>query len=187
MTGTDLTFTEAVTMLTQLQSENPDARFDIELHREKRSKNANSYFWELVSKIAKKQRISDTEVHDHLLSDNREYYRNEDGGIDWKVSCLEPNAYGLIVEKVKDDYAYYIDSKMRVKLKKPDGKNAKDKDGNDVVGIVYWHIKGTHQMTRKEMSRIIDSAIFEAKKLDIEVEPPEKINMMLDLWKRYHG
>ena len=138
----------------------------------------------LVNKIAIIQNISDTEVHDRLLADNKAYYMNEEGGIDWKVSPIEPNDFGLIVEQVKDDYAYYIDSKMKVSLKKDSGELVKDKKtGNEVIGRVYWHIKGTHQMNSKEMSRILDSTIYEAQKLGIETATPTELAKMATLWE----
>ena len=52
---------------------------------------------------------------------------------------------------------------------------------------MYWHIKGTHQMDSKEMSRILESTIFEAKQLGIETETPENIERMAQLWQKNHG
>ncbi len=180
-------YLEAVQFLAEQNSIKPDAEWEITEKKGKRSNEANSYFWALINKIAAKQRISDTEVHDKLLSENIAYYYNEEGGIDWKVSPLEPNDYGLIVEKIKDDYTYYLDSRMKVKLKKESGEIVHSKDGTDIVGRVYWHIKGTHQMDSKEMSRILESTIYQAKDLGIETESPEKIKRMEEAWKQYHG
>jgi hypothetical protein len=175
--------------LMQAQKEKPDAKWDLTEHKDRkhRSLDSNSYFWLLVNKIAVKQHISDAEVHDRLLSENIAYYKNEEGGIDWKVSPIEPNAFGLIVEQIKDDYAYYLDSKMKVALKKEDGGDlVLDRDGCEVIGRVYWHIKGTHQMNSKEMYRIIDSTVFEAKQLGIETATPEEIARMNALWGKKH-
>lgn len=178
--------TAIVTFLMQEQRENPDRLWELREHRKRRSLDSNSYFWVLINKIAAKQGISDTEVHDKLLSENIAYYKNDEGGIDWKVSPKEPNAFGLIVEQIKDDYAYYLDSKMKVSLRKENGDVLKDKSGAEVVGRVYWHIKGTHQMNSKEMSRIIDSTVFEAKQLGIETMTPDEIERMNQLWGKKH-
>jgi len=180
-------YLEAIQYLSEQNIMKPEADWEITEKKKKRSNDANSYFWVLINKIAEKQRISDTEVHDKLLSENIAYYYNEEGGIDWKVSPLEPNDFGLIVEKIKDDYTYYLDSRMKVKLKKESGEIVHGKDGVDITGRVYWHIKGTHQMNSKEMSRILESTIFEAKKLGIETETEDNIRRMEAAWEKYHG
>lgn len=180
-------YLEAVQFLAEQNSLKPEADWEIKEKKKKRSLDANAFFWLLVNRIAAKLRISDTEVHDKLLSENIAYYHNDEGGIDWKVSPIEPNDYGLIVEQVNNDYTYYLDSKMKVTLKKETGEFVHSKDGADIVGRVYWHIKGTHQMDSKEMSRILESTIYQAKDLGIETESPEKIKRMEEAWKQYHG
>ena len=168
---------------------NPDVTWDVELHREKkmRSLSANSYFYVLVNKIAIKQRISDTEVHDKLLSENIAYFKNSDGGIDWKVAPVEPNAYGLIKEQVDGNFEYYLDSGMTVKLQKENGEKVEYKNGKDVQGRVYWHIKGSRQMTSKEMNRLISSTVFEAEQLGINALTPNEIAHLTALWGEKHG
>jgi hypothetical protein len=167
----------------------PEIVWDIAEHKEvkMRSNNANSYFYVLCNKIARKQKISDAEVHDRFLSANRVYYENADGGIDWKVSCIEPNAFGLIKERVGQYNEYYVDSNMVVTLQKESGDKVKYKDGKEVAGKVFWHIKGSHEMTSAEFSRLLDSVIYEAKNLDIEVLPPDEIKRMMTLWEEKHG
>lgn len=167
---------------------NPEVVWDIDEHKEKkmRSLSANSYFYLLCNKIALKQRISDTEVHDKFLSENRIYYENEEGGIDWKVSPVDANAYGLIKEKVGKYYEYYVDSGMSVKLEKETGDKVKYKDGEEVAGHVYWHIKGTHEMTSSELCRVIDSVIFEANQLGIETITPTEKDRLLAMWGEKH-
>lgn len=167
---------------------NPEVVWDIDEHKEKkmRSLSANSYFYLLCNKIALKQRISDTEVHDKFLSENRIYYENEEGGIDWKVSPVDANAYGLIKEKVGKYYEYYVDSGMSVKLEKETGDKVKYKDGEEVAGHVYWHIKGTHEMTSSELCRVIDSVIFEANQLGIETITPAEKDRLLAMWGEKH-
>lgn len=168
-----------------MRQEDRTKLFDIVEHKEAarhRSLDSNSYFWVIVNKIAKVQGISDTDVHDHLLRDNREYMFNETGAIDWKVSPLEPNKYGLLKEHVNDGYEYYIDSGMRVALHRETGEAIKGKKGDQIGGRVYWHIKGTRQMDVREMSRILDAALFEAKQLDIEIATPKQLSEMAALW-----
>ena len=136
-------------------------------YKEKRSLDANAYFYVLVNKIAEELKISDREVHDKLLSENLCFIYN-DGVMDWKVTDTEPNKYGLL----REGSNYFIDSLNKVVLTK----------GKPKVGRIYWHIKGSHQMDSKEMSRLIGSTITEAKQLGIETMTPDEIERMVQQW-----
>lgn len=164
----------------------PDGMWEVKEHKKSRSLDSNNYFYLLVNKIAKKQRISDVEVHDKFLSENIEYFYNDDGGMDWKVSPQTPNAYGLIKEQVNGNFEYYKDSGMTVTLQKGTGDKVKYKDGKEVVGRVFWHIKGSRQMDSKSMSRLISSVVFEAEQLGISTMTPAEIAHMNELWGKKH-
>lgn len=166
---------------------NPDGMWEVKEARKSRSLDSNNYFYLLVNKIAKKQRISDVEVHDKFLSENIEYFYNDDGGMDWKVSPQTPNAYGLIKEQVNGNYEYYKDSGMTVTLQKESGKKVTYKDTDEEVkGRVYWHIKGSRQMDSKAMSRLISSVVFEAEQLGINTMTENEIRHMNELWGKKH-
>ena len=185
MTGTA---TEIVTYLMQQDRDKPDAVWEITEKKQKRSLDSNNYFYLLVNKIAKKLNISDVEVHDRFLSENIAYFQLEDGGFDWKVSPQNPNQYGLIKEQVDGKFEYYLFSGMEVSLQNQDGQKVRYKNCNDEVrGKVYWHIKGSRQMTSKEMSRLISSVVFEAEQLGIETMTPAEIEKMNRLWEKHHG
>lgn len=177
---------EILDYLLEQQREKPDAEWELSEKKQKRSLDSNNYFYLLVNKIAKKQNISDVEVHDKFLSENIDYFVNEDGGIDWKVSPVEPNAYGLIKEQVNGNFEYYKDSGMTVTLQKGTGDKVKYKDGKEVVGRVFWHIKGSRQMDSKSMSRLISSVVFEAEQLGISTMTPAEIAHMNELWGKRH-
>lgn len=180
---------EQITLFILGQAD-PDKQWDIQEHKEKLKKrtiDSNSYLWVLINKIAEHQKISDAEVHDRFLSENISYYYTEDGAFDWKTSPREPNQYGLMKEKVADGYNYWLFAGYKVKLQKEDGKVCKDPQGNEITSNVYWHIKGTHQMDTKQFSRILESVIYEAKNLGIEVATPEQIAEMQRLWEQRYG
>ena len=166
-----------------------DTVFDLVKHAEpkKRSLDSNSYFWVLVNKIAKNQKLSDAEVHDKFLSENICYFYNEDGAFDWKTSPREPNKYGLMKEKVADGYSYWMFAGYKVKLQKEDGSVCKDPQGNDITSNVYWHIKGSHQMDSVQMNRLISSVVYEAKNLGIETATPQELEEMQRLWEARYG
>lgn len=174
------------------QEENKGKTWDLKEHKEKRSNDANAFFWTLVNQLSIYEGLSDTEVHDKYLSENRAYFYNDEGALDWKVSPLKPNKYGLIKERYIDRKGneqcnYYISSDMKVSLVKDDGNKCINKDGTETVGTVYWHIKGSHQMDSKEMHRLINSVVEDARACGIETMPREKLNQLLESWGMNHG
>lgn len=148
------------------------------LCRKKRSLNANAYFYVLVNKIAEKTNMSDIEVHDKLLSENICYVL-ENEAVDWAIQNWKANKYRLV--RRGDDY--YYDSLQAVVMKKPDGTPYKTKDGKMMVGKIFWHIKGSHQMDTKEMARLIDSTVEEAKGLGIETLTLNELLKLKEAWK----
>lgn len=151
----------------------------LQLHKAKRSLNANAYFWLLVNEIAKNQRISDKEVHDKYLSENIAYYY-KDGAIDWKIADYKSGAYGI----VQDGEGYYKDSLRRVVLTKEDGTPYIDAEGEPKISKIFWHIKGTHEMNTAEMSRIIESVVYDARHLGIKTKEDYEIERMLKRWEK---
>ena len=143
----------------------------------RRSLNANAYFYTLVNKIAQKANITDTEVHDKLLSENLCYFY-ENGAIDWVIQDWIPNDYRL-VRRGED---YYYDSLQVVKLTKGDGTPFKA-NGKDKVSKIFWHVKGSHQMDTKEMAKLIDATVEEAKGLGIETLTPAELERLKQAWK----
>ena len=165
---------EAPTMFDELKDK--VLNLTIKEYKKKRSLDANSYFYVLVNKIAEKTRLSDRDVHDKLLSENL-CFIYKDGVIDWKVTDAEPNRYGLL----REGENYYLDSLNKVILSKDDG-SFYFSNGKPKVGKIYWHIKGSHQMDTKEMSRLIESTIAEAKILGIETLTPDELERMVQQW-----
>ena len=154
-----------------------DLRIEIKEYKKRRSLNANAYFYVLVNKIAEALNVSDTEVHDRLLADNISYvYKN--GVIDWAVQDWKPDGNRL----VRIDRDYWLDSHMEVTLAKPDGSFYMT-NGKPRTSKIFWHIKGSHQMDTKEMSRLIESTVTEAKGLGIETLTPAELERMVEKWR----
>lgn len=155
-----------------------ECNIDIRLkkHFKKRSLDANAYFYVLVNKIAEKEHISDEEVHDRLLAENR-CYIIENEAVDWMVADWKSSKYRLV--RINDQY--YYDSLQDVILQKPGGGTYKAK-GEPKRSRIFWHIKGSHQMDSKEMARLIDSTVQEAKGLGIETLPQAQLEIMNKEW-----
>ena len=163
-----------------------DIAIRLNKYRNKRSLDANAYFYVLVNKIAERAHLSDIEVHDKLLSQNLAYVI-ENGAVDWIVADWKSNAYRLVklavTEHGKQQFKYYYDSLQDVALNKPNGEPYRDSDGNPKTSRIFWHIKGSHEMDTKEMARLIDATVDEAKDLGIETMTCEEVERMKQLWK----
>lgn len=128
-----------------------------EKHREKRSLSANSYFHVLVGKIADVLRVPDIDVKNRLIRDYGAWmYVN--GVIPTYAiheSLVEDllrmeGMHWVVVDRVMDD------GKVKMALK-----------------------RGSHTYNSKEMARLIDGTVQEAKELGIEVLPPDTLAKMI--------
>jgi hypothetical protein len=54
-------------IITYLYSQDKDKQFEIKEHKKKRTRNQNSYYWELLNQLSKKLRIAPEELHFELI------------------------------------------------------------------------------------------------------------------------
>lgn len=139
--------------------------FKIDKYKEKRSLNANAYFWQLCSKLA------DALSTEKVTYTKEGIYRKaiKDVGIYKDFENLSPSdaktlrhawellGTGWITEQV--DYM-------------PDGEN--------VVVRCYY---GSSQYNTKQMSRLIDNIVQDCQSVGVETKTPDEISNMLSLWK----
>lgn len=141
-----------------------DVDIEIKKHRKKRSMDANAYAWVLCGKIANK--LADEDVKQTKDTVYREAIRQVGIYRDFEnISPADANtlrtAWGMlgtgwITEQV--DYS---------------------QDGERVTVRCYY---GSSQYNTKQMSRLIDSLVQDAKALGIPTETPEQIEQMKSLW-----
>lgn len=117
--------------------------------KEKRSLDANAYFWVIVGKIADKLRTSKDEVYLQLL-------RN------YGQSVVITVKKGYDIEKA--GFKYY--------------EVLKDGLINGKEFTAYKVFIGSSQYSKEEMSVLIDGAVQDAKELGIDVELENFIDMM---------
>ena len=138
-----------------------DIRIDISKWREKRSLDANAYFHVLVNKIAQRLNLSDSEVKRNLVLDYGALARDSDGGI-----------IGAMLPESADIRIFY-----------PYAKAYKEIEQNGKTYVCYMFYKRTRTLDTKEMSRLIDGTVNEAKSLGIETETPEKLARIKEEWE----
>lgn len=141
-----------------------DIRLKAVRWREKRSLNANAYFYVLAGKIAEKTTQSLTEVHNQLISD-----------------------YGRV--EMDGDRVMNIIMDASIDWRKLEGihlhpTSARRTMDNDRLYQVYLVMRGSHTYDSAEMATLIDGTISEAQSLDIETITPQEKERMLQLWSQ---
>ena len=150
-------------LLTKLQSGNKPLRLGVDIWREQRSKDANSYFHVIINKIAAEVQSSDDEIKYKLVTQYGTLAEYEGGKVIFKLpKGVDPLAYYK--------YSKYVGSEV---------------DEYGVEWYRYAPYKETHLCDSKEMARLIQGAIDEAQKIGIDTKTPEEIASMLALMEEH--
>lgn len=140
---------------------NPGKLYDVQIkeHREKRSMDANRYFWVLLDKLAEKLRLAKTDIY-------RSYIREIGGNND--VVCVPTPA----VEKLRSGWEHsgigWVTETMPSKI-----------PGCTNVFLYY----GSSTYDAAQMSRLIELVIQDCRENEIETLPPAKLAAMLGEWE----
>lgn len=137
---------------------------EIKRKKEKRSINANSYYWSLINKIAVKIRSTSVETHNAML---RDY------GVEW----LDGSGNRMFVQ-LPNSVEYQKDETLHLRPTSKTSENAKG-----TVYRTYVLLKPSHLYDTKEFSRLLDGAITEARQLGIEIEDDNWIKQIKESWK----
>lgn len=137
-----------------------DVNVEIKKWREPRSKDANAYFHVLVNKIAEVQNLGNEEVKRSLVIEYGAFAKDEDG-----------NTLGAMLPASADIGDFYPYA-LHYKNMELDGREYR----------CYLFFKRTHTLDSKEMSRLIDGAIYVAKELGIDTDTPEQIARYKEEW-----
>lgn len=129
----------------------------VKKHREKRSLDANRYFWAMCGKLAAKLKKPNNEVYKDYIRDYGCYkpvqINNE--AVDTIATVWRNRGLGWLVEKV-------------------------DEDGGFTLLNMYY---GSSVFSTKQMSRLIDGLVQDCKLQGIETLTPEQLGEMIDSWK----
>ena len=135
-----------------------DVDVTVKKHREKRSLDANAYFWVLVDRLAEKTRIPKTDIY-------RRYIR-EIGG-NHEMVCVIDSA----VKKLRNGWEHnglgWQTDTMPSKI--PGCTNV----------ILYY---GSSTYNTRQMSHLIDMAVQDCQEQNIETLSPEKLAGMMEEW-----
>lgn len=136
-------------------------RLDVEIkrHKDKRSLDANSYYWLLIGKIRKASGWSNNRLHNIMLDRYGELDRMLDGS--------------LIPFCIRDDIDYLEFPYPHLK------PTQKTLSKGDKLYRWYFQIKGSSEYSTAEMSRLIDGVVSECKEMGIETLPPDELERMM--------
>lgn len=152
--------TDAVEEMESVQKSIEDGRpMTMEFHRQKRSNDANSYCWVLCQKIAEKTQIEKEDVYRQAIR---------------AIGAFTPMPIkDAAVERFKEIWAehgigWVCDELGKSKLP-------------GYTTVAAYHGSSTYDT--KEMSRLIDYLVDEAKGLGIPLRPAKEISIMLREWE----
>ena len=131
--------------------------------RNKRSLDANAYYWVLLGKVADVLDTSTTELHNLMLSRYGQF-EIMDNSI---LTCI-------MLDTVPWQKLDYIHLKPTTATRVLDDKK---------LYRVYRVMRGSHTYNSKEMSILINGLVDEAKELGIETMPPEELERIIKLWQ----
>jgi len=139
-------------LIIQLVKLPDEKKYEIKEYKEKRSLNANNYYWELVTQLANILRMDKEDLHFILL---QKYGQSE------MISVVAD-------VDMKDYLKYYTEAGESIL----NGKLFKH----------YKVYKGSSEMNRKEMSILINGLVDECKRQGIETRSPEEVKSLLERW-----
>lgn len=143
-----------------LMSQPDDVEFECDIRRNKRSLNANAYFHVLCQKVAEMTSQSLTEVKNQTIA--------EYGQIDTEMGSLI----------LRDD----IDWRQLQTIHLHPTSATKILDDNRLYRV-YLVMRGSHTYDTREMAKLIDGIVQEAKAVGVETLPPAELERMMERWK----
>ena len=123
----------------------PDGMYEVKPYHEKRSLNANSYFYVLQNKLAQAVGTSNDELHEGLIK----RYSNA-------TLVTIPANYNI------KGFIKYFDIYKEGEIK-------------GTPAIIYKVYKPSHEMDTKEFSRLLDGIISECKEVGIQTKTPDEL------------
>lgn len=139
-----------------------DLQISLKPYRRSRSLNANSYYWVLIGKIADAVQHSRFYVHNWMLRDYGPM-KFIDG---LPMTVIMPDTDAARDQIDNDQYQHLLPT-------------SHTQSKGDKVFRAYYVLKGSSEYDTREMARLIEGTINEAKELGIETLSAEELERML--------
>ena len=137
-------------------------------HRKKRSRDANAYYWQLLTQLADKLQLSNPHLHNIML---RKYGQVE-----------QINGKLVYVVVPDDDKGMQIADEAETYHIKPTSEVKTAKDGCQFR--TYIMLRGSSTYDTKEMSTLINGLVEDCKEQDIETLTPNELTEMMQAYER---
>jgi hypothetical protein len=138
--------------------------------RQKRSLEANGYYWIMLTQLADKLNVSNPFMHNQLL---RRYGQPQ----------VIDNKMVYLVLPDSDEGAKIADEAETFHIK-PTSQVKEGVDGRNYR--TYIMLKGSSEYNTKEMSTLINGLIDECKQVGIETITPAELERMMELYDKKH-
>lgn len=133
-------------------------RLSVKRWKEKRSLDANAFYWQINSQMARVIQTSPEELHEELLQ---------------RYGLLDTDENGHIA----------ITARSNVDMSKVDGHWKLYKVSQDGKWKSYLRIRGTSEYDTAEMAYFIERVLEDAKELGIDTETPNQ-KAEWELWRK---
>lgn len=142
---------------------NTEYAVKIEKMRGSRSHNANAYYFRLARQISAKMNVTLTEYHNRNLAELGIAWTDASNHKHWMLQPDDDFWLSLI--------EYHVCPTDRTE------------DRNGRTYRWFYLLKPSHEFDTKEMSRLIDSVVSDAKSLGIETLTPNELNHLKESWR----
>lgn len=143
----------------KLSAANKPWRCKLTEWRERRSLDANAYFWVLVDKLAQVLNVGKEELY-------KRYIRDVGGSS--QVVCVKEDAADTLISGWSHNGLGWQAERVPSKLP-------------GCVNVVLYY--GSSTFDTAQMSRLIELVIQDCQAVDIETKTPDEIEEMLSLWQ----
>lgn len=149
------TAAKLITALVSMIRQGDEQEYELYIHRKKRTLNQNSYYWQLLGKVARLLGKTNTELHNEMIADY--------GFVDSDIGYL------ILKDSIDWRQIPFLHLKPTTRTKVMD---------NGVLCRAYYVMRGSSTYNTTEMSRLLDGMIQEAHAQGIETMTPAQLERM---------
>ena len=155
---------------TELQSiTDRDLRLTVKVWKEKRSLDANAYYWVLTEKLAEAMKLPKPVVHNMNLRDYGKRMLIDGRTVEVEIPDTDEAEKSVLRQETfhlrPTGYVYYREG---------------------TAYRTYFLLRGSHTYDTAEMSALLDGVIEDCKSCGIETATPEEIERMKQLYEQNH-
>lgn len=133
----------------------------------KRSLDANSYYWLLLTKLARVLKISNNYCHNLMLRRYGTLEEFDGQTVYWVIPDTDEAS-----RKADEAETYHIKPTSQVR------------EGNDgIMYRTYILLKGSHCYSKEEFSDLLEGLVDECKQVGIETQMEEDIQSLMNSWR----